>query len=508
VPIGDVLGGLVTSGALAQALDGNEEDKAPSVKAVNEGLDGKLDKVESSRGGSYAYTVAANGQQMMQITNSPNRYVIPMTDKNGNLKTNTPKDELDAANRKYVDDGLATRLPLLKDKWPDLLGNILLYSQDAKGELSYSVVSQRNYDYYVPWFRKPKDCGATDAGGTIAVTIPVNPYNAAPKKYVDEGDAKVKRDLDAMRDFIYGSFVETDTQGFYNNPVHIHSYPNLLPFASLDMISTGFKPKQDAYKDIVEDLAFDGQPDVTLTKISTNKIKISTADYLDNSISVEAHLTESLSSGAKFKWRVSVVGGSYATQDGSTLNAADGMSLQAVNTWLVTNAGWEQNTILFAIGVSNGPVKYNDLELKFEVMAVDFSAVDFVPIFAVEVGGETVYTIPQEIRDITYRVLGVAGDAKSNVYGLAISENVYNYLDLDAKQYVINCVYSVDEDGEMHVVEHQDVIDVSAYLTDDDGFINISGGSEIYFVGEDGNSVGGVSPCQVTFLKDKGASIT
>ena len=43
VPIGDVLGGLVTSGALAQALDGNEEDKAPSVKAVNEGLEGKVD---------------------------------------------------------------------------------------------------------------------------------------------------------------------------------------------------------------------------------------------------------------------------------------------------------------------------------------------------------------------------------------------------------------------------------------------------------------------------------
>jgi hypothetical protein len=336
---------------------------------------------------------------------------------------------------------------------------------------------------------------------TLGGADPIYPVQYANKRYTDREDQK-------LWDFICGSFVETETLGTYSNPVYIPDDLHLLPFVSLDVISTGLKPKPDAYKDIVEDLAPESQLDVTFAKISTNKIKISTADYLNNNISVKAHLTESLSSGAKFKWRVSVVGGSYATQDGSTLNAADGMSLQTVNTWLVTNAGWEQNTILFAIGVSNGPVKYNDLELKFEVMAADFSAVDFVPIFAVEVAGETVYTIPQEIRDITHPVLGAPGSVNDNVYGLAINNDVYNYLDLNAKQYVIKCVHSIDEDNEWHVVEleSQVVIDVSAYLTDDDGFIKVSSGGYIYFVDEDGNSVGDVSPGQVTLLKDKGAS--
>lgn len=414
---------------LVQNLSGNEEDKAPSVKAVNDGLNGKVD-IRTNRG-KWVYTTEEGVQAIRKIGTAPVSWNIPWFDENKNLKSSTPVADNDATPKKWVED------------------------------------------------------------------------------YTKAEDAKIKRELDVMRDFVYGSFVETDTQGFYNNPVYIPDDQHLLPFASLDMISTGFKPKPGAYKDIVEDLAYDyNTADATVTNISTNTIKISTANYLNNPIGIEARLTESILSGSRFMWRVSVVGGSYVTQDGSTLNAADVMTMQAVNKWLITNAEWEQPAVQFAIGVMNGPVKYNDLELKFEVMVEDYGAFDLVPIFAVEVGGETVYTIPQEIRNITYPVAGAPGNVESNVYGLAINEGIHNYLDFDAKQYVINCIYSVDEDGEMHVIGHEDVIDVSAYLTDDDGLINISGGASIYFVGEDGNSVGGVSPCQVTFLKDKGASIT
>lgn len=486
---------------------GDSTEAVMSQKATTDALGGKVDKIVSNW---KAYTTDGIGNTVPKaLAANPSAGGVVLYNDGGIVKTNAPVEDNDAANKKFVEDGLAGKVDVpSKISGESILGFVKLdpdtgkaltkvFTQNATGTGAHLARFSRTTDAILWENKEPKL--------TIGGADPIYPIQYATKGYTD-------RKCQDLWDFVYGSFVETDTKGFYNNPVYIPYDQHLLPFASLDMISTGFRPKSGAYKDIVEDLAYDyNTADATVTNISTNTIKISTADYLNNPIGIEARLTESLLEGTRFMWRVSVVGGSYETSDESTLNAADGMTMQAVNKWLITNAGWEQPAIQFAIGVMNGSVKYNDLELKFEVMVEDYDAVDLVPIFAVEVGGETVYTIPQEIRDITYPVIGAGGDdAESNVYGLAINEGIYNYLDFDAKQYVINCAYSVDEDREMHIVglESQVVIDVSAYLTDDDGLINISGGSDIFFVDEDGNSVGGVSPCQVTFLKDKGASIT
>ena len=77
VPIGDVLGGLVTSGALAQALSGNEEDKAPSAR---------------------------------KITSIPTAWCVPWFDGKGKLQSNEPVEDLDCVNKKAMEDGLADKL--------------------------------------------------------------------------------------------------------------------------------------------------------------------------------------------------------------------------------------------------------------------------------------------------------------------------------------------------------------------------------------------------------------
>ena len=108
VPIGDVLGGLVTSGALAQSLSGNEEDKAPSVKAVNEGLGGKVDKVTDPW---IAYTTDDNGNTVpKKLTGNPAAGGVVLYNEGGIVKTNAPVADIDCANKGYVDKGLAGKL--------------------------------------------------------------------------------------------------------------------------------------------------------------------------------------------------------------------------------------------------------------------------------------------------------------------------------------------------------------------------------------------------------------
>lgn len=166
-----------------------------SQKATTDALDGKLDIPSFSGEQLVRYNVMTGTVMGVPFNNAAQAYAVPVRDANGNFKVGTPQADGDVTSKKYVDDGLATRLPFLKDAFDGAIGNFLLYAQNAKGELSYRLVSQRNYDYYVPWFRKPEECGATDDGCTIAVTIPVNPYNATPKKWVEDYTDRKCRDL-------------------------------------------------------------------------------------------------------------------------------------------------------------------------------------------------------------------------------------------------------------------------------------------------------------------------
>lgn len=104
---------------LAQTLSGNEENKAPSVKAVNEGLAGKVDSIiiPQNDPNYYAYAVNKNGASHVLLSGVSNSNgTVPQygrvensnyKDKGGTINVTTPVYDYNAANKKYVDEGLA-----------------------------------------------------------------------------------------------------------------------------------------------------------------------------------------------------------------------------------------------------------------------------------------------------------------------------------------------------------------------------------------------------------------
>lgn len=88
---------------------------AASKKYVDDNIpdiSGKLDKItstDSSTASARAYVVLGNGtQSTLKVTKvSPTVNYIPQYNTNGVLKVSTPSDNLDAANKKYVDDAVA-----------------------------------------------------------------------------------------------------------------------------------------------------------------------------------------------------------------------------------------------------------------------------------------------------------------------------------------------------------------------------------------------------------------
>lgn len=113
----------VTGGGGAEivnTLEGNDEDKAPSVAAVNEGLDGKLDIVTEAKSFEQVYVVDTSGRQKMIYAYSGNKNgniakftskTSSVGDKNydsGVLITDVPTKPYHCANKKYVDDNIAT----------------------------------------------------------------------------------------------------------------------------------------------------------------------------------------------------------------------------------------------------------------------------------------------------------------------------------------------------------------------------------------------------------------
>lgn len=157
-----------------------------SKKYVDDGLAGKIDKV-SMKSGVYAYIVDRNGQGTMQITNSPNRYTIPMTDENGNTKTNTPVNDLDAANKKYVDAGLEGRVPTTEYQYK-LYGTRGLNAETGKVNQSYhsmAPVGMTTGDV-VQWVLATNTVfNGKEPTSTIGACDPIKPIQVANKRYVD-----------------------------------------------------------------------------------------------------------------------------------------------------------------------------------------------------------------------------------------------------------------------------------------------------------------------------------
>ena len=112
---------VVINTELVNSLIGGETNKAPSVAAVNEGLAGKLDAtLPSEVTTEYAYMISPYGNSIRRMSgventqgNIPSYRRVDETnrgDQGGTINVTTPKYPYNAANMKYVDDGLAKKL--------------------------------------------------------------------------------------------------------------------------------------------------------------------------------------------------------------------------------------------------------------------------------------------------------------------------------------------------------------------------------------------------------------
>lgn len=90
-------------------LAGNEPDKAPSVQAVNEGLDRKLDKIETAYTYMRAYVVDKDGTaKMVSVTDAVAGDVIVQRKVGGQIWVpEDPNYKNSATSKKYVDDTAA-----------------------------------------------------------------------------------------------------------------------------------------------------------------------------------------------------------------------------------------------------------------------------------------------------------------------------------------------------------------------------------------------------------------
>ena len=453
-------------------------------------LGGKVDNITDTWS---AYTTDGNGNTVAKkLASKPADGGIALYNKGGILKTNAPVADNDSANKKWTEENFVpiyTAYPSKIYGTGGSVGNVTqrFYSMSPIGTtqgdiLNFHTATSTSFDNREP------TC-------TIGVCDPINPIQVANKRYADNGDKAIRQDVDKLESIVYGSIADFVTHEFQYNPAYLP--PSALPFAIINKLGTGLKEiisLTDVLPEAYESSGF-GE------RVSATSFRFNTDDYLDAQVQFAIPLNGMIS--GHYEWEVSIVSGSYEMQDGGTLKAEDTMNYHPVELGVCFGSNVTYETSYFDIFLRNGgvPVKFNDLVLKIEVRAKAVTGFEGVPICGLQIDGKTIYTVPKEIQDLEYMVLNVAGDVTAPVYGLAMSESVYNYIDFDEKKYVVRC--AVCDDGKLHEVN--DYIDISAYLTDDDGEIEVKPDCNILFIGTDGYSVGERACNTITYMTEKGA---
>lgn len=165
----------------------------------------KLDKM-SGDGSWKVYAVNPSGQQTSYVLSStPASGTLPYYQESGQLR----------GGRAVLDDAL---VPLTQMN--EALGGKLdkdisatqydaVYGKKADGTQGMRSLAYRNIANFVPVFAPASstEVGGADHGGTFAVAYPTQPYQAAPKKYVDDLVGSMSSPLPSVTEADNGKFL-------------------------------------------------------------------------------------------------------------------------------------------------------------------------------------------------------------------------------------------------------------------------------------------------------------
>lgn len=488
------------------------DNDAANKQFVEAGLAGKVDAtLPSEVTAEYAYMISPYGNSIRRMSgventhgNIPSYRRVDETDRGdqgGTINVTTPKFPYNAVNKKFVEDGF---LAQSTEIWA-------LYGTGSMNEATGKAVRRMvkttaigTKDGYVANFRpvdaKDFDYDPSIIKCTIGVCDPIKPIQAANKRYVDGKVDPIANDVAVIWDALGGA-IEYASIDSTTNPVTVPA--NALSEATLDKIGTGIKTE------VINEAFTKADPSEVTGVLSATCIR-NGVYRLNGTVGDEpARATFTLttpidtSEGETIYVSAELLSGSIVDRNGNPSSVRIGIYSPEAD-WLVG----EQSTVVgrgspiseFTINFQYEPVSFIDAIIAIHIGKQKQTY--GVPVASVKKGAETIYTVPEAIRSLAYTDRPDPNDALP-VYGLAMSDTVYNYLDLEKKQYVVKCQQNFVT-GEL--METNAAIDVSEYLTDEDGEITVAAGDEILFADTDGNSAGSTVPSTITYIVKKGAS--
>lgn len=150
--------------------DGIVIDKAADSEKIEVSGKKLVKSVEDTATSHRVYVCISKKDGTVPLAEIPTTYGVAQYSINGKLQTNTPTTDLDAANKKYVDEGF---LKISKEPF-------IIYSTDANGnQLTRNIASgssPNNIAQYSPY-------------GNLVTGTPIDNLDCATKKYVDDSIA-------------------------------------------------------------------------------------------------------------------------------------------------------------------------------------------------------------------------------------------------------------------------------------------------------------------------------
>lgn len=453
----------------------------------------KVSKASAKAGKNIPWYDPSNGDEGAYMPSAYERGgSIALRSEKGEIRTGKPTHDSHATTKKYVDDGF---VPNIKKAYA------ILGTGGLDADTGYAINRYYNVNPIgvtlgdvVTWGNPAATAFDTSTPSrTIGVADPIKPIQVANRRYVDGKVDQIANDVAVIWDALGGA-IEYASIDSTTNPVSVPS--NVFPAATIDKIGTGVKSEVE---NIISSVVLDDSVPGITASYNDGLFTINSTEHVTDVIIFTARFSKKIPVGSTYYFSAEVVSGSYDISGDGDLSVADGIHAIKIGETISGIADWEMSETNTPINIFNAAVKYNNLVLRMSIGTEMEKIV--TPVVSVKKGDETIYTVPEAIRALKYTDRPDPNDSLP-VYGLAMSDTVYNYLDLEKKKYVVRCY--TDFLGEL--AETNATIDVSAYLTDEDGEITVAAGDEILFADADGNSVGSTVPSTITYILKKGAS--